>query len=142
MHLALVFALFFITCPVAAETVVAVTAVRSNTILTAAHLAVIPNKIAGGVSDPAELIGLETRVNLYPNRPVLRQDVGAPRVIHRNEIVNLTYAQAGLRISVEGRALGPAGLGEDVRVMNLSSRNTIVGVVEAPGEVSVGGGRP
>ena len=125
--------------PVVADTVVAVTAVRSQTILTAAHLAVIPRETVGGVSDPADLIGLETRVNLYPNRPVMQQDVGAPTVIDRNQVVTLLFEQAGLRISVEGRALGAAGLGEPVRVMNLGSRVVVVGTVEGPAQVKVGG---
>lgn len=122
----------------AAETVVATTAIRSQTILTPAHLAIVTTDIAGGVSDPALLIGLETRVNLYPNRPVLLRDVGAPRVIERNQIVSLSYAQRGLSISVDARSLGVAGLGDSLRVMNLASRTIVSGTVVAPGRVQVG----
>lgn len=125
----------------AAQTVVATTAVRSQTILTPAHLAVIGANVAGGVSDPALLVGLETRVTLYPNRPIMLQDVGAPRIIDRNEIVALLYNTSGLRISVEGRSLGVAGMGDVVRVMNLGSRAVVSGVVEGPGQVRVGGGQ-
>lgn len=120
------------------ETVVATTAIRSQTILTPAHLAVVTTDIAGGVSDPALLVGLETRVNLYPNRPVMMRDVGAPRVIERNQIVSLSYVQRGLSISVDARSLGVAGLGDSLRVMNLASRTIVSGIVVAPGRVQVG----
>ena len=124
--------------PAVADTVIAVTPIRSQTILTPAHLGIISREVVGGVSDPSQLVGLETRVNLYPNRPIMMHDVGAPRVVDRNDLVTLTFAQSGLTISVEGRALGAAGLGESVRVMNLASRTVVVGQVDGPGNVSVG----
>ena len=120
-----------------ADTVVAVTAIPSQTILTPAHLGVLDIDVTGAITDPARVIGLETRVNLYPNRPIRAQDVGAPRVVKRNQIVTLVYAQAGLNIQIDARALAAGGIGDRLRVMNLASKTVVWGIVEAPGRVRV-----
>ena len=50
----------------------------------------------------------------------------------------MTYARGGLTIVAEGRALGRAGLGERVRVLNLDSKAVVTGRVTGFGEVEVG----
>ena len=76
-------------------------------------------------------------MNLYPGRPILTRDVGLPTVVQRNAIVPLVFKRGGLSIRLEGRALGRAGAGEAVRVMNLSSRSTVIGVATEAGAVVV-----
>ncbi len=136
----LIFFLLGIPVGVFAETVVATTLIRSGTILTHAHLAVISSDYPGAVTGINVLLGQEARVNLYPNRPVRLQDVGAPRVIDRNDLVTLVYRKGGLSIEAEGRSLGIGGVGDMLRAMNLGSRNTVQGVVVSPGVIHVRGG--
>jgi flagella basal body P-ring formation protein FlgA len=76
-------------------------------------------------------------VNLYPGRPIRQVEVGAATVIRRNAVVPLVFVRGGLTIELEGRALQPAGAGEAIRVMNLSSRSTVTGVATAAGTVVV-----
>lgn len=123
--------------PAAADTVVAACTIRPQTILSAADLSLKPGEVAGGLEDPALIIGMETRVALYAGRPVRAGDVGPPAVIERNQIVPLVFERNGLRISTEGRSLDRAGPGDVVRVMNLSSRSTVSGRVTAEGRVMV-----
>ena len=122
-----------------AETLVAARTLRSQAILGPADVAVIADTIPGALSHPSEAVGLETRVILYAGRPIRPGDVGPPAMIERNEIVTLRYARGPLSIVTEARALGRAGLGDKLRVMNLSSRSTVSGTVTATGEVVVGG---
>ena len=75
--------------PALADTVVAAHTLRAQTIVTAADLAFEPGEIAGGTSDPNELIGMETRVAIYAGRPVRPGDVGPPAIIERNQIIPL-----------------------------------------------------
>jgi flagella basal body P-ring formation protein FlgA len=50
----------------------------------------------------------------------------------------MSYASGPLRIVTDGRALDRAGAGEFVRVMNLTSKQTVTGVVAADGSIEVG----
>jgi flagellar basal body P-ring formation protein FlgA len=50
----------------------------------------------------------------------------------------LRYAAGPLAITTEGRALARGGAGDVIRVLNLSSRNTVTGRVQPDGAVSVG----
>jgi flagella basal body P-ring formation protein FlgA len=123
--------------PLWAQSVTVERPVRAGEPVEAGGLAFADATIADGFADPRALLGLEARVNLYPGRPIRRIEVGAPTVIHRNAVVPLTFVRGGLTITLEGRALQPAGDGEQVRVMNLSSRSTVTGVATAAGTVVV-----
>lgn len=123
--------------PVAAESVMAVRAIRAGTVLTADDLGFADTDAPDGFLDPRDIIGLEARVNLYPGRPIQTRDVGLPTVVQRNMIVPLVYRRGSLTITLDGRALSRAGTGEPVRVMNLSSRSTVTGVATATGSVVV-----
>ncbi|SFJ42520.1 flagellar basal body P-ring formation chaperone FlgA [Jannaschia pohangensis] len=121
----------------AAQSVTVVQPVRAGTALVADDLAFREVSDPNGFSDPRDLIGLEARVNLYPGRAILVRDVGLPTVIDRNAVVPLIFRRGGLTITLEGRALSRAGAGEQVRVMNLSSRTTVTGVATASGSIIV-----
>lgn len=124
--------------PLIAQTVVAVQAIRSRTIITAEMLTVFPDDTLGAFSTLSDVIGLEARVNIYPRRPVLLAEVGRPAILERNQLVVMIYVNGGLSITSEGRVLDRAGVGERVRVMNLSSKSIVFGTVTADGRVEVG----
>ncbi|MEM7644147.1 MAG: flagellar basal body P-ring formation chaperone FlgA [Pseudomonadota bacterium] len=123
--------------PIYADAVTVLRPIRAGTALTADDLAFADTDAEDGFADPRDLIGLEARVNLYPGRPVLTRDVGLPTVVQRNAVVPLIFRRGGLTITLEGRALSRAGDGEPVRVMNLSSRQTVTGIATASGAVVV-----
>jgi flagella basal body P-ring formation protein FlgA len=123
--------------PAIADSVTVVQPVRAGTTLGADDLAFARESAAGGFDDPRDLLGLEARINLYPGRPILARDVGLPTVVQRNAVVPLIFRRGSLTITLEGRALGRAGDGEPVRVMNLSSRTTVTGTATASGAVIV-----
>ncbi|MSU91801.1 flagellar basal body P-ring formation protein FlgA [Rhodobacteraceae bacterium 2CG4] len=85
-----------------------------------------------------DAVGLETRVTLYPGRPVRLGDLGPAAVVERNEIVTLRFRSGALVIETAGRALDRAALDRGVRVMNLGSRTTVTGTARGPGLVEVG----
>lgn len=94
-------------------------------------------------SDPTALrriedaIGKETRVILYPGRPILARHLGSPTLVERNQIVRLAYLAGGLLITTDGRALGRAGAGESIKILNTASRQTVTGVVREDGSIIV-----
>lgn len=120
-----------------AETVFAARTIPARTIIAAEDLLSRDIVIPGAAADLADVVGFEARVALYAGRPVRAADVGPPAVIERNQIVPLIYQSAVMTISTEGRALDRAGPGDLIRVMNLSSRNTVTALIGTDGTAYV-----
>lgn len=91
----------------------------------------------GGITDPATAVGLQTRVTIYEGRPVQSVSLRTVQLVARNQIVRLTYRRGGLSIATEGRALAPGAAGDQIRVMNTTSRSTIFARVNPDGTLSV-----
>lgn len=123
--------------PAMAETVFAAHTIRAQSIISPADLVIKNVEVPGAVTSAEEIIGQEARVALYAGRPIRQADLGPPARVHRNQIVALIFESNGLRISAEGRALTRAGTGEIVRVMNLTSRTTVSGLVLDDGRILV-----
>lgn len=124
--------------PVPAEMLVATRTVRGQTILGPADIAVAEGQIPGALTDPAEAIGQEARVNLYAGRPIMAGDIGAPAIVERNQLVTVIYRNGAVNIAADARALDRAGVGDPIKVMNLASRTTFIGFVAPDGTVTVG----
>ena len=140
---ALFIALLFIATASAAvsETVVAARNIRANVVIAAKDLKLVSSDLANGFGSIDDVVGQETRVVLYAGRPVMVNDIGPPALVERNQIVTLAYVAGPLTILADGRSLGRAGVGDRVRVLNLSSRTTVTGSVEADGTISVSNSR-
>lgn len=137
LFLKVVCAIFVFGNAAEAETVVPTHTIRAQSVLTREDLMVKSVTVPGAFSDLEALLGLETRVALYPGRPVRPGDVGPPAVIERNQIIRLVYDRGGLRISTEGRSLMRGGVGDRIRVMNMTSRATVSGQIQPGGSVIV-----
>ncbi len=121
-----------------AETLVAARTLRNNSVIIADDLLMKEGETPGALSGPEDAIGKETRVVIYAGRPIRPQDIGPVTIIKRNQIVPLVFRRGGLRIITDARALTNGGAGDLVRVMNLSSRTTVSGLVTSDGSVLVG----
>ncbi|WP_439104398.1 flagellar basal body P-ring formation chaperone FlgA [Celeribacter marinus] len=121
-----------------ADTLVAARNIRAQTLLSADDLKVVGGDIAGTLISVEEAVGLEAKGMLYAGRPIRITDVGAPALIERNAIVPLHFTQGSLTISADARSLSRAGIGDTVRVMNLSSKTIVTGIVGPNGAVHVG----
>lgn len=122
----------------AAGAVVPVRAIRGQSVISAEDVALSDEQVPGALAALDAVIGREARITLYPGRPILKGQVGAPALVERNQLVRMTYAEGGLSITADGRVLDRGGVGEIVRVMNLASRQIVSGVVTQAGTVEVG----
>ena len=61
-----------------------VRAIRSQTVLQAEDLALAEASVPGGVAAIEEAVGQEAKVALYPGRPILDSQLGAPALVERN----------------------------------------------------------
>lgn len=121
-----------------ADSLVATRTIRAQTVIAAGDVSVADEAVPGALSRPDEAIGLEARVSIYAGRPIRREDLSAPAMVERNQLVTLGYSRGGLQIRAEGRALGRGAVGETIRVMNLASRTTVTGRIGPDGTVLVG----
>lgn len=132
------FLIFALAAPVSAESVVATRTIRAKTLIAPEDLTLVSAELPGALTDPTAALGQEARVAIYAGKPVRPGDFGPPTLVDRNQLVTLVYLSGGLAISTEGRALGRGSEGDEVRVMNLGSRNTVTGRIGPDGAVYVG----
>jgi flagella basal body P-ring formation protein FlgA len=137
MRAALALALALAAPPLAAETLIATRLIRAQEVIGPGDVILAEGEVPGALADPADAVGREARIALYPGRPVMRGQTAAPALVERNQIVTVVYARGGLTLTAEARALGRAAAGETIRVMNLSSRMSVTGTVAPDGSVRV-----
>jgi flagellar basal body P-ring formation protein FlgA len=121
-----------------AQTVVATRVLRAQTVIVGDDVTLDEAPTPGALAALEQAVGREARVTLYPGRPIRPDQLGTPAVVERNQIVRMIYTEGPLNIMAEGRALDRAGPGELVRVMNLSSRQVVTGLVRGSGMIEVG----
>ncbi len=83
--------------------------------------------------EDSALLGRVVRRTVYAGQPILPENTQSPRLVARNQLVSVRYIDGPLEIVITGRAMGEAGEGETVDVMNPQSRQLITGVVTPEG---------
>ncbi len=129
--------LAFLSLSAHAEAIVTTRVIKAGSVMHLEDLTVVKANIPGALGDPQAVAGQEARQTIYPGRPIRADQIGPPAVIERNQIVGLAFIAGGLAITTEGRALARGGVGDVIRVLNLSSRNTVQGQVMPDGTVRV-----
>ncbi|WP_170755364.1 flagellar basal body P-ring formation chaperone FlgA [Ruegeria lacuscaerulensis] len=120
-----------------ADIVVPTRTIRAKEIIAPTDLVTKEQDVPGAVATPDILVGQEARVALYPGRPIRAGDFGPPALVDRNDLVVLVFDRQPLSITAEGRALGRGAVGDRIRVMNLSSRTTVTGLIRLDGQIEV-----
>lgn len=106
----------------------------AGTIVTAADLRAADSD-RPGLSDPSQIIGLQTRITIYEGRPLQASLLQAPKLVARNQIVQVAFQRGALRIVTEARTLSDGAAGDVIRVMNLESRTTLNASVQPDGSL-------
>jgi flagella basal body P-ring formation protein FlgA len=101
-------------------------------------------KVAGAPADaPADataLTGLVARKPLRSGAVASTRDVTAPQVIKNGDMVNVVYSDGAISVSLTGKAMASAVLGDQVAIQNPSSKKVISAIATGPGEAMVGPG--
>lgn len=128
----------------ATETLVYTRSLAAGEVLTAADVAYGPvqahQRPSDAPADPDAAIGKAARKPLRAGLAVSARDLASPRVIARDELVQVTYNLGGVTLTLQGRALAAASVGEPVPVKNPQSGKTIQAVATGPGAAIVGPG--
>lgn len=93
---------------------------------------------AGAPSDAAAVIGLAAKRPLRAGAAVVARDLSAAQVIKAGETVTITFASEGITLSLEGKAMQAASVGETFNVQNTASKKIIQAVAVGPGQAVVG----
>ena len=97
---------------------------------------------AGGASglliSPEEAVGLELANNIQAGRPIRAADLRAPRLVLRNDRVQLVVQSEGIVVRTAAQALDDGALGDWIEVRSLNGRDRFTGRVIAPGIVELG----
>ena len=120
-----------------AETVVATRTIPAMTVSAPDDVTIKGETTPEAISAAQNIIGMEARVALFAGRPIRPGDIGQPAVVERNQVIPLMFERNGLTISTDGRALGRAGPGDTIRVMNIGSRMTVSATVGNDGAAYV-----
>jgi flagella basal body P-ring formation protein FlgA len=99
----------------------------------------VPADVAATVE---EIAGLAARGSLRAGQPLRRADFARPQLVKRDDLVTLLYEVPGILLTIRGKALANAAEGDTVSVLNMQSKRTIQGVVDAQGRVIVAAAAP
>ena len=84
------------------------------------------------------VIGMAARRPLREGDPVLVRDVSAPLVIKSGETVDVTYADDGVVLTLQAKALANAAVGDTLNVLNTASKKLIEVMATGPDQAVVG----
>ena len=85
-----------------------------------------------------DVIGLSVKRPLRTGQAVSARDLLAPLVIHRDDLVQVTYRDGSIVLSLEAKAMGNAAVGELFTLQNTSSKKSIEAVATGPGKALTG----
>jgi flagellar basal body P-ring formation protein FlgA len=88
--------------------------------------------------DADDVIGMSVKRPLRQGSAASLRDVSTPQVIKAGEIVAVTYEDAGVALTLQGKAMAAAAIGESLMVQNTASKKIIETVVTGPGSTAVG----
>lgn len=95
------------------------------------------NAVRDTVVDADHLIGKTPVRMIEANTPIRLRDVTAPQLIARGDEVLLEFNQGGLQLTAKGKAMQNGAEGEVIRVMNLSSNQSLRGEVTGSKQVRI-----
>lgn len=123
--------------PVLAETVFAKITLRPRDVIAEGMVYLDTVNTPGAMQHLDEVIGAEVRRAVYAGHPIMAENLTRAAEIERNQIVPATFSLNGLTIATEARALERGAVGDVIRAMNLTSRNTIRAEVLEGGTLKV-----
>lgn len=89
-------------------------------------------------NDADALIGMSAKRPLRQGAAASLRDVSTPQVIKAGDSVAVTYEDAGVALTLQGKAMAAAAVGDSLAVQNTASKKIIETVATGPGSAAVG----
>lgn len=90
------------------------------------------------LTDAEQLVGRMAKRPLKAGQLLRQSDVAVSPIIHKNDLIRLVVKTGQMTLSVQGKALQDAALGQTIRVINVNSNRQLSGTVVDAGTVAVG----
>lgn len=101
-------------------------------------LSVRAERLVGNVvTDARQLIGMSTRRPLRSNQILRASDLVMTPAVRKNSLVTLALQSGAMSLSLTGKVLEDAAIGQPVRVLNVKSKKELVGVVRDAGTIEI-----
>lgn len=124
------------------EMVTAVRQLPAGTVLAAEDLQLQKQELsrAGGqpIKNISDAVGKKTRISLNAGTPVRSNQLASVPVIVSGQMVTIVAENAGVRITVSGRARSAGGVGDLIRVQNTVSNKEISARIVDASTVEIG----
>ncbi len=123
------------------EVVVARRPLKRDSVLSEMDVALAERDV--GLLNQGYLNALKQAIGKKLTRPLLPDQILAPlhveqaEVVHRGEHVVISALSGGISVRMPGEALSDGGMGQQIKVRNLSSQRVIRARVTGPGQVEV-----
>jgi flagella basal body P-ring formation protein FlgA len=89
-------------------------------------------------SDADAVIGMAARRPLRQGDAVATHDVMAPVVIRAGDTISVIFADGGITLTLQAKAMASASVGDSLNVMNPASHKVLEAVASGPDEALVG----
>ncbi len=89
------------------------------------------------ITDPTDLIGLETARSLRDGRPIRVSQVRRPVMVTKGSLVTMMLTGPTMLLTARGRAQESGSKGDVLRISNTQSKQVLEAVVTGPGTVVV-----
>lgn len=89
------------------------------------------------ITDPEQLIGRTPRRFVQAGTPVQGIEIDKPRLISKGATVTMIYHTPYMQLTAQGRALEHGAQGDQVRIQNMQSNQTVTGIVRDENLVTV-----
>lgn len=123
------------------EIVVTARSLPRGTILSANDLRRVEHDVSklpnGYIADKQAGVGMELRRHLSAGAALTTNMIRKPQIIKRGQQVAIIAVTGNLEVRVTGKALAHGGVGDRIRVLNLSSQKKLEGTVTPSGAVRV-----
>lgn len=91
----------------------------------------------GYITDPGEVVGKEIHRPLPLGAAFSRNSISNRKLVQRGQQVTLVISSAALNVTATGKALMQGGIGDVIKVANISSQRVVEGTITAAGTVEV-----
>jgi flagella basal body P-ring formation protein FlgA len=96
-----------------------------------------PRPVADALPAARPIAGLEVKRRVYQGHVIATRDVGAPIVVKANMPVEVHWQSGSLTLIMQGNAMDPGAVGDQIRVLNPATSRAVRGTVTADGIVEI-----
>lgn len=93
--------------------------------------------IGNVITDSRQMVGMTTKRPLRTGQMLRGSDLVMTPAIRKNSLVTLALQSGQMNLTVTGKALEDAAIGQSIRVININSKKELMGIVQDPSTIVI-----